>query len=193
MDVQRIEGIADLVGEAASQEGQRMDPFGLDRLGGGLPGFGGITENQDESGTPGCGTIERSDVQSDQPGPRIFHFELGAEHPVATGLIEGGDMGPVQIGQVARDQLLFGGLRRNAQHAGGHEVDVHHAPLVVGDDDARVDGVEETLEELPLLGQPLHDALKTAGIEASEMPQGLVEEAGFDPIAPIQSHRFCRK
>ena len=193
MNVQRIEGIADLVGQAAGQEGQRMNPFGLDRLRSGLPSFGGIIEHEDESRTPRRRTVEGSDVQADQPMPGVFHLELGPKHSVATGSVEGGDVGPVQIGQVTRDRFLLGGLRRDAQHAGGHEVEVHHASLVVGDDDSRVDGVKEALEELPLLGQPLHDTLKTARIEASEMPQGLVEEAGFDPVAPIQSHRFCRK
>ena len=62
MNVQCIEGIADLVGQAASQEGQRMDPFGLDRLRSGLPSFGGIIEHEDESRTPRRRTVEGSDV-----------------------------------------------------------------------------------------------------------------------------------
>jgi len=177
----------------AGEERERVDPFGLDRLGGGLTGFRGIVEHEHQAGTARSRAIQRADVQAEQPGPRVFHLELGPEHPVASRTVERGDVRPVEVWQVARHRFLLLGLRGDAQHARGHAVEVHDAPAVVGDEDARVDGVEEALQELPLLGQSLHDALEAAGVHAAEPPQGLVEESGFDPVAPVQSHRFCRK
>ena len=191
--MQGIEGIADFMGQTAGQQSQGVHPLGLHRLGGGPTCLGRIVEHQHDAGASRSRAVQGADMQADEPGPRVFHLEFGAEHAVAAGLIEAGNVRPIQIRQVARDRLFLGGLRRDAQHAGGHEVEVHHASLFVGDDDARVDGVEEALEELAFLGQPLDDALETAGIVASETPQSLVQEAGFDPVASVQSHRFCRK
>jgi len=51
--------------------------------------------------------------------------------------------------------------------------------MLVHDQHAVLDGVEERFQETPLARQPLDDGLQTFGVEPSNAAQDFVEETGF--------------
>ena len=71
MNVQRVERIADFMGDARRQQRQRLDAFVLDGFNGLLPGFRRVVQNQRQAGTARRFAVQRRGVKPQKTRTRI--------------------------------------------------------------------------------------------------------------------------
>ena len=178
MNVQGVEGIPDLMGDAGGQQCQRLDPLALDRLDGLLPGFGVVMQDERNPGAAGGFAIERGGVEPEEARAGVLDLKLMPYHPLPSRVIELADLAPFELGNEIRNGLAFDvGLQ--AEQARHRLVRVEDAARLIHHQDAVLDGIEERFEEGPFARQALNDCLQASLIQSSDARQHLVEEAGF--------------
>ena len=178
VNVQGVERIADFMGDAGRQQGQRLDALALDGLDGLLAGFGGVVQDQRDAGAAGGFAIERRGVEPQEARAGIMDLELVPHDALAARVVEPANLLPFQLGDEIGDRLALDvGLQ--AEQARDRLVEVKDAPGFIHDQHAVFDGVEERFEEAPLAGQALHDRLQPGLVEPPDARQHLVEETGF--------------
>jgi len=179
VDVEGVERVADLVGDAGGQEGQGLQPFALDRLEGLLAGLGRVVQDECDAGAALRSGIERSRQDPQKARSREADFEFVPGGVRAAAAIECGDLLPIEFGEEPRDRLSFGALGDQTEQAGDRLIAVGHPSLGIDDEHAVLDGVEERFEEVALPRQSLDHLLQVRRVEASEASEDLVEKTGF--------------
>ena len=178
MNVQGIEGIADLMGDAGGQQCQRLNPLALDGFNGLLAGFGVVVEDEGHPGAAGRFAIQRGGVEPEEARARILDLKLVPHHALAARMVEPANLLPVEFGDEIRDRLAFRtGLQ--AQEPRYRLVEVENAAGLIHDQEAIFDGVEERFKESPLAGQALHDCLQPSLVQPPDARQHLFQEARF--------------
>ena len=174
-----VKRIAQLVGDTRGEEREGLHPLALDGLEGLLPGLGGVVEDERDAGGAGGLAIQRRGVKAEEARARPFDFEFVPDDLRPAGLVPAREFLPVESGQEARDGLAFVGIGLEAEQGGDGVVEVDDAALLVDDQDAVFDDVEEGLKEAPLASEALDDGLQALGIEPSDAAEDFVEEARF--------------
>src|SRR6185503_630816 len=98
---------------------------------------------------------------------RVMNFEFVPCDALAAGPVHGGDLFPVELGEEARDELAFGGLRETDEANGG-VVEVSDAALFIDDEDAIFDGIEERFKEGAFARESFNDRLQSFLIEPGQ-------------------------
>ena len=178
VNVQGVEGVADLMGDAGRQQRQRLNPLALDGFDGLLAGFGVVVEDEGDAGAAGGFAIQRGGVEPEEARAGILDLKLVPHDALAARMVEPANLLPVELGDEIRDRLAFDvGLQ--AEEARYRLVEVEDAPGLIHDQDAVLDGVEERFEESPFARQALHDRLQTGLVQPPDARQHLFEETCF--------------
>ena len=107
MNVQRVERIADFVGDAGGEQRERLDALAFDGFKGFLPRLGRVVQNQRDAGTAGGLAVERRGVEPEKTRTRIMHFKFMAHDALAARVVGFGNFLPIQFRQNVRDVLSF--------------------------------------------------------------------------------------
>ncbi|MCX6911071.1 MAG: hypothetical protein NTY01_23930 [Verrucomicrobia bacterium] len=169
VDVQRVERIADLVGDAGREERHRLVPLAGDGVGAFLARGGHVAE--DEHGAAARGG-ERHGVQVQETRLRVEHLDLAAED---AGLAVAGGV-PFQVRQVAPQRQAEGRLLRHTEQFRGGFVEIGDTPPGVSDDDALGERIEHRLEETLLARELAEVILHPIGIEPAQLSHQLLSE-----------------
>src|SRR5437899_9531040 len=178
MNVECIERIPDLMGDAGRQQGQSLNPLALDRFEGPLPGFGSIVQNQRHSGTAGSLAIQRRSIKPQKARAREMNFEFVAHHALSAFSIETSYFFPSQLGNEISDRLPLD-IRLQTEQARDRLIEIENSPGFIHHQNAILDSIEEGLQKAALARELLHDVLQSFGIQPSDTPQNLIQEIRF--------------
>ena len=155
------------------QQRQGLNPLAFDGFKGLLPGFGGVVQNEGDSGAPGSLTIEWRGIKPEKTWARIGDLELMANNTRATCIVEPGDFLPIKLGNVVSDGLAFN-VRLQTKETCHSLVEVKNAAFLVHNQHPIFNGVEDHFQEAPLAGQTLDNGLQTFVVEPPDSAQNLV-------------------
>ena len=96
VDVQGVDGVADLMGDARRQQGQRLDALAFDRLDRLLTRLGGVVENERDARGAAGDAVERGGVEPEEALARIVDLELVPHDARAAGVVEPGESCPTR-------------------------------------------------------------------------------------------------
>ena len=180
MNVQRIERISDFMRHAGRQQCERLDALAFNGLEGFLPRLGGIVQNERDAGTAGGFAIERRGVKTQKARTRVIHLKFVPGDVPAALAVKAREFFPVEFGQKTRDVLAFDS-RLQAQQARDRLVEVKDPALLIHDEHAIFNGVEQRLKKTAFPCQPLDHRLQTLGVQPSDAAKHFVEKTGFGP------------
>src|ERR1051326_880459 len=107
-----------------------------------------------------------------------MHFKLVPHDALASSGVKSGDLLPIQLGDEIRNRLTFHiGLKSKKPSNG--LVEVKNAALLIDDQDAVFNCVEQRLQERALGRQPLNDVLQARRIQPADPAQNFVEKTGL--------------
>ena len=107
VNMQGVEGVADLVGDAGREQGQRLNPLALDGFDGLLAGFGIVVEDEGDAGAAGRFAIQRGGVEPKEARAGILDLKLVPHDALAARVVEPANLLPVQLGDEISYRLAF--------------------------------------------------------------------------------------
>ena len=184
----RIERVADLVGDAGGQQCQGVAPFRLDGLLGLMAGLCGIVQDEGEA---------RLGILVDRGGKHPEESGLGeSDLDLSSQRVAGVDRVvevPFEFRQEAFQGLSKGVLGRVPDQASGGLIEEHDLTLTVGDHDAVLDRLEQGLEKGALGLEAFHQRLEPLPVEPVQPGQDLIEEPRLRAGLPRHSHFLRQK
>jgi hypothetical protein len=145
MDVQGVERISDLMGDAGGKQGQRLDALGFDGRKGLFPRFGRIMDDQRQPGTARRLSIQGRDVQAQEARARKCDLQFVASDSLAAGGIGGGKLLPIQFRQVASERLAFNALRFQPKESSHRLIEIKDSSAFIDHQHAILDCVKKRL------------------------------------------------
>ena len=177
MDVQRVERIADFVRDAGGEQRERLDAFAFDGLKRFLPRLGRVMQNQRHAGTAGGLAIERRRVEPEKTRTRIMHsnsWRTTRSPPAWSALKFFPNPIPAKCRRCAGPRI-----RLQADEPRDRLIKINDAPLLVRDQHAVFDGIEERFEKAALAREPLDDGLEAFRVQPPDAAKHFVEKTGF--------------
>jgi hypothetical protein len=93
-------------------------------------------------------------------------------------LVDPGNTFPIEVWKKVCQRLaLHIGLQAHQPRDG--LIEVKYPPMLIHDQDAIFDGIEQGFEETPFAREAAHDSLETLRIEPPDAAQDFIKETGF--------------
>ncbi len=173
MNVEGVERVADFMGDAGCQQCQRLDALALDGLQRLLSGFGGVVEDERDTGAASGFAVKRGSVEPQEARARILDLKLVPHDTLAAGVVQPADLVPIELGNEISDGLAFD-IGVEAEESGDGLVEVEDATPLIHDQEAVFDGIEERFEECPLARQALDDRLQARLVQPPDPGQDFI-------------------
>src|SRR6266853_5624450 len=178
MNVECIERIPYLMGDAGREQGQSLNPLALDRFEGPLPGFRGVVQNQRHSRTAGSLAIQRRSIKPQKARAREMNFEFVAHHALAAFSVEPGYFFPSQLGDKIGDGLTLD-ICLQTEQARDRLIEIKNAASLIYHKDAILDSIEQCFQKTALARKLLDHVLQSLGIQPSDAAQNFIQEIRF--------------
>ncbi len=177
MDVERVQRVAEFVGDAGGEQGEGGQFLRLDGGGGLLAALGHVAQDQGHAGDQVTFLVDqRHDVETEEPVLGIKHLDLVADHLAPFAAVGRPDPIPVQVAQVLGDRFATAGLGIEPEQPPGGGVGITDPSVGVDDQDTFLQGVEQGFEKPFLPREFQHHALQALRVDAVEAIDDLVEK-----------------
>ncbi len=188
VDVNRIEWIANLVGDTRRQKRQRVNALGFHHLTGLVMGLSDIVQHQGHA----CLWI-LFDGGSEHPkesGTRESDLDFASDRLLA---VPRSERFPVELWNQPRQRLTQCIFDRVSNQPPGGLIEKDHPIFPVGHDDSVFNGLEQGFQERPLPLETLDKGLESLTVQPVEPGEDFVQKSRFRAAWRIQSHFLFRK
>jgi hypothetical protein len=180
VDVQRVERVADFMGDAGGEQGQRVEALRFEGLLGFLAGGGEVADQHDPADGGGARFLglDGGEVEVEVAVFRVEDLEVARDRFARLG-----ERGPVESGDAAGERGARGLIGIDSEEAAGGAVDEGDLAVFIEHDDAFVERLEDLLEETLLADQAVEQLSRLGRVDPVDAGEEFVEEAGFQGIA----------
>ena len=183
VDVQRVEGIADFMGNTRRQHRERgefLDLDGLLRVSMGLRDVAQDHRTANRLGFVSIGLVaqQRHDVEIQKPVVRIKYLQITADDFC----FRPAERLPVDTSHDLSQRLAEAGIGFNAEKTTRRTVEIENASLGICDDNAFENGVENGFQKTLLAGDLDEVVLHFAGLDQRETVDEFVEKSAFHEV-----------
>ena len=179
VDVQRIERIADFVGHAGGEQGQRVEPLGLDRLRLVLSVARDVAKDDHGAALAGRFGRERNDIEIQEPVLGVGDLDFAAHEPRPLLLVQLQHAIPLDLAQMPLDRIARDRVGREPQQFARRAVRVRDPAVVIEYDQPFAHRVENRLEQSLLVREMQEMRLQTARVNAIQPFNELVQKGRF--------------
>ena len=190
MDVQRVQRVADLVGDTGGEQRDRGKFFRFDGALGASARLRHVAQDDRHACHDGVFLVGNGhDVETEEPLLRIEHFQFVRVHLAPFVLVRRPDFLPIEVAQITRQRLADGAFGINAEELTRRGIQIGDAPFGIGHNHAFLNRVEERFQKALLAGELEDHALQALGINPLDPTDQFIEKGRLHSIS--RSSTLC--